>query len=62
MEIVRAGVADGSFDVPDVSATTMAIITMCEYVISWYRDHGRLDSEAIAMLHGELAVRMAGGR
>jgi AcrR family transcriptional regulator len=61
-EILRAGVDDGSFDVPDVSATAMAIITMCEYVISWHRDGGSLDAEAVAALHGELAVRMASPR
>lgn len=48
--ILRAGLSDGSFHIPDSKLATMAIIAMLTGVTTWFRDEGRLsrtDVEAI---------------
>jgi AcrR family transcriptional regulator len=57
-EILARGQADGSFAPTDLTPTAYAIMTMCEYVVTWWKSEGRLDVDAIATLYGELALRM----
>lgn len=57
-EILRQGIDDDVFHVDDVSATSYAISTMCEYVFIWFRTGGRLSIEEAGDLHFELVLRM----
>lgn len=41
-KIIRAGMADGVFEVSDAKIATLAIIAMLTGVITWFRDDGRL--------------------
>lgn len=59
-ETIQSGVDAGEFTVPDVPATTFAIITMSDEVISWARPDGRLDPESIADIFVQLVLRMVG--
>ncbi|MEJ6395490.1 TetR/AcrR family transcriptional regulator [Gymnodinialimonas sp. 2305UL16-5] len=40
--VLRSGVADGKFDVPDVKLATMGLIAMLTGVTTWFKDGGRL--------------------
>jgi AcrR family transcriptional regulator len=57
-EILAAGVADGSFIPIEVGPVSLAITTMCDYAVVWYRRGGRLSRESVADLHSALALRM----
>ncbi|QUJ75210.1 TetR family transcriptional regulator [Sulfitobacter albidus] len=58
--ILRAGVAQGDFDVADTKIATLAIIAMLTGVNTWFRDGGRLSlDEVIAQYWG--MVRRAVG-
>lgn len=56
--ILDAGIADGTFTVPDRTAAGYAIITMCEYVFSWAHPGGRLSAPAIADIYRDLVLSM----
>jgi AcrR family transcriptional regulator len=57
-EIVEAGVADGSFAVPDGEGVTLAIVSLCVDVCRWFPTGRYADPEAVAKLYSELAVRL----
>ncbi|MFZ7093881.1 TetR/AcrR family transcriptional regulator [Primorskyibacter sp. 2E233] len=57
-EILRAGHADGSFDVPDSKITTLAVIAMLTGVTTWYRSGGRLSEDEVAQVYWDM-VRKA---
>ncbi|QYJ03516.1 TetR/AcrR family transcriptional regulator [Nocardioides panacisoli] len=57
-EILRQGSDRGEFDVEDVSTTSYAIETMCEYVFTWFRTGGRLTVDEVGEKHLELVLRM----
>jgi hypothetical protein len=57
-EIVEAGVADGSFAVPDAEGVTLAIVSLCVDVCRWFPTGRYADPEAVAQLYSELAVRL----
>lgn len=58
--ILREGVEAGLFDIDDVKTTAFAIITMCEYVTTWYKPEGELSVAAVANRYEGLARRMVG--
>jgi hypothetical protein len=58
-EIVEAGVADGSFAVPDVEGVTLAIVSLCVDVCRWFADERDDTGRRIGgTLYSELAVRL----
>ncbi|WP_067793033.1 TetR/AcrR family transcriptional regulator [Actinomadura formosensis] len=57
--ILRAGAEQGVFDVPDLSATTFAILNICEYSALWFQPGGPLTVDQVAEMHGEFALRIA---
>ncbi|MFD1811682.1 TetR/AcrR family transcriptional regulator [Rhodococcus gannanensis] len=59
--IIRSGVTDGSFVVPDVEGVNLAINSLCVDVCRWFPGGGFTDPDAVADLYAELALRMVGG-
>lgn len=59
-EILQQGIDDGQFDVDDLSMTVLAIHTMCEYAVVWYRPDHRLSAGEVAEFHAGMALRMVG--
>ncbi|WP_037819328.1 TetR/AcrR family transcriptional regulator [Amycolatopsis sp. VC5-11] len=57
-EILHEGVESGEFDPVDVPVMSHAIATMCEYVFTWFRPHGRLTIGEAADRHFEYVLRM----
>ncbi len=58
--IIEDGVAAGDFDVPDVSGTTLAVLSLCIDVARWYRPGGRRTPEEFGELYADLVLRMVG--
>ena len=56
--MLRDGVASGEFSVADVSATSLALLSMAIDVARWYSPEVRRTPEAIESAYGELAVRL----
>ena len=56
--VLRAGVASGDFDVPDVAMTTLALQSLSIDVARWYEPGIRRTPEAIGTAYGELALRL----
>ena len=61
-DILSAGVATGDFDVVDVPATTLAVLSMAVDVCRWYDSEIRRSPESIGTDYGELAVRLVSRR
>lgn len=56
---LRAGCAAGAFDVPEIEATTLAILSLCIDLARWYRagdDHKTPDE--VGGLYADLVARM----
>ncbi|WP_396910536.1 TetR/AcrR family transcriptional regulator [Mycolicibacterium sp.] len=58
--ILREGAEQGVFAVDDYVTTAFAIITMCEYVNTWYNASGPLSVAAVANRYEGLARKMVG--
>jgi AcrR family transcriptional regulator len=58
--IIADGVAAGAFDVPDVSGTTLAVLSLCIDVARWFNPDGRRTPDEIGALYADLAARMVG--
>ncbi|MDX3075060.1 TetR/AcrR family transcriptional regulator [Streptomyces sp. NPDC088354] len=58
--ILRDGVRTGEFDVPDVSGTTVALLSLCIDVARWFNPGGRRTPDGIGALYADLALRMVG--
>ncbi len=61
-QILIAGQKAHEFDVDDTKLTTMAIISMLNGVLTWYRPDGRLSLERVEAIYSDMvgkAVRMA---
>ena len=56
--ILQDGVASGVFDVPDVPATAVALLSLTVDIARWYRTSGRRSPEEVGALYADLAVRM----
>ncbi|MFI7010944.1 TetR/AcrR family transcriptional regulator [Streptomyces sp. NPDC050145] len=59
-EIIADGVASGEFDVPDVSGTTVAILSLCIDVARWFNEQGRRTPDEVGALYADLVLRMVG--
>lgn len=62
--VLEAGVAVGAFDVDDVPATTLALMSMCVDVARWYTSGIRRTPDQIGATNARLGLRLvgAGGR
>lgn len=60
--IIRDGVKAGDFDVPDVSGTTLAVLSLCIDVARWFNPGGRRTPDEIGALYADLVLRMVGSR
>jgi AcrR family transcriptional regulator len=58
--MVEAGVAAGTFDVPDVRGATLAVLSLCIDVARWYQPGGRRTPAEIGDLYADLVLRMVG--
>jgi AcrR family transcriptional regulator len=56
--ILDDGVREGVFDVPDVPATVLALLSLTVDIARWYRTAGRRSPEDVGDLYADLAVRM----
>ncbi|MBQ2260919.1 MAG: TetR family transcriptional regulator [Loktanella sp.] len=56
-DILRDGVAEGIFAVPDTRVATMAIIAMLTGLSHWYREGGRLGMDAIEDIYCDLVQK-----
>lgn len=52
------GVRAGSFEVPDVRGTSLALLSLGVDVARWFRDSGRMSVRDLGDLYADLAVRM----
>ncbi|MGH1464927.1 MAG: TetR/AcrR family transcriptional regulator [Cognatishimia sp.] len=53
-KILRAGVAEGAFQIADTKITAMALIAMLTGVNTWFRDGGRLSLSEIESLYWDM--------
>ncbi|WP_372884654.1 TetR/AcrR family transcriptional regulator [Shimia sp.] len=53
-EILRAGVAEGSFEVADTKIATLAVIAMLTGVNTWYREGGRLSLDEVERIYWDM--------
>ncbi|MET9676468.1 TetR/AcrR family transcriptional regulator [Streptomyces sp. NPDC006482] len=60
--IIEEGVAAGEFVVPDVSGTTIAVLSLCIDVARWFTTQGRRTPDEIGALYADLVLRMVGVR
>jgi tetracycline repressor-like protein len=63
--IIQDGVRAGDFDVPEVSGTTLAVLSLCIDVARWFNPDGRRTPDEVGALYAGLVLRMvspAGGR
>jgi len=56
-QVLADGVRDGTFAVPDLPGTTLAVLSLAIDVARWYTPH-RGDPDALGKLYGDLAHRM----
>lgn len=61
-DVLTRGVAAGEFDVPDVPATVLALLSLCIDVARWYQPGIRRRPEEIGATNASLALRLVGGR
>jgi AcrR family transcriptional regulator len=59
-EVVKRGVAQGTFHPPHFAATLAAIEAIGRSIPSWYERSPGFDLDALAEVHAELALRMLG--
>ncbi|MEP7036132.1 MAG: TetR/AcrR family transcriptional regulator [Actinomycetota bacterium] len=57
-DVLKAGVASGDFDVPDVAVTTLALQSLAIDVARWYEPGIRRTPKAIGSAYGKLALRL----
>lgn len=56
--ILRDGIAEGVFDLPDPRLGSLALIAMMTGVTTWYRPQGRLSRARIGDIYWDMARRM----
>ncbi|MFE3326472.1 TetR/AcrR family transcriptional regulator [Streptomyces sp. NPDC059176] len=61
-DILCEGVESGEFDVPDVSGTTVAVLSLCIDVARWFNTQGRRTPEEVGALYADLVLRMVAAR
>ncbi len=60
--ILTAGHDAGVFRFADLTATSFAVVTLCEYVFAWVHPDGRLTPAAVADIYRDLALQMVGAK
>ena len=55
--ILKLGVSEGVFSVPDTKITTLAVIAMLNGVNTWYRSGGRLSLDQVETSYWEMVRR-----
>lgn len=60
VDVVRAGVHAGAFDVARPKITALALLDLGSGVSVWFRDDGELTVDELAFHYSDLAVRMVG--
>jgi AcrR family transcriptional regulator len=55
---LRDGMTSGCFREVDVTSTAFAILSMCDYVMSWWKPTGPIGAEELAAQYEDLAIRM----
>ncbi|GAA3774117.1 TetR/AcrR family transcriptional regulator [Streptomyces chiangmaiensis] len=58
--IIEEGVASGEFDVLDVWATTLAVLSLCIDVARWFNIEGPRTPDEVGALYADLVLRMVG--
>ncbi|MEE4545644.1 TetR/AcrR family transcriptional regulator [Streptomyces sp. V4-01] len=56
--IIKEGVTEGVFDVPEVSGTTLAVLSLCIDVARWFNPEGRRTPDEVGALYADLVLRM----
>jgi hypothetical protein len=56
--IIKDGVTAGEFDVPDISGTTLAVLSLCIDVARWFNPRGRRTPDEVGALYADLVQRM----
>jgi AcrR family transcriptional regulator len=56
--IIKDGVTTGEFDVPEVSGTTLAVLSLCIDVARWFNPGGRRTPDEVGALYADLVLRM----
>lgn len=59
-DILRAGVAEGSFAIADTKIATLAVIAMLTGVNTWYREGGRLSLDEVERIYWDMVRRSVG--
>ena len=59
-QILKAGQAEGVFDLPDSKLATMAIIAMLTGVNTWFRAGGRLSRETVEGIYWDMVRKAVG--
>lgn len=57
-QILRDGVAEGVFEVPDPKIATLAVIAMLTGVNTWYRSGGRLSQDEVETIYWEMVRKL----
>jgi AcrR family transcriptional regulator len=57
-EIMRQGVQAGEFEIDDLTVTSLAVSSMCEYIFTWYRSGQRLSEAEVQEHYAGLVLRM----
>ncbi|CAL9409723.1 hypothetical protein SUDANB15_01617 [Streptomyces sp. enrichment culture] len=60
--IIEEGARSGEFDVIDVHATTLAVLSLCIDVARWFNVDGPRTPEEVGALYADLVLRMVGAR
>lgn len=60
--ILSDGVGAGEFEVPDVSGTTLAVLSLCIDVARWFNVDGRWTPDEVGEMYADLVLRMVGAR
>lgn len=57
-DCLRAGAADGSFRINNLSLTKVAIVSLCVSVLNWFSPRGELNPEQVGDLYADLVLAM----
>lgn len=57
-DCIRAGAADGSFKVNNLSLTKVAVVSLCISVLNWFSPRGELSPEQVGDLYADLVLSM----
>ncbi|NBE55637.1 TetR/AcrR family transcriptional regulator [Streptomyces boluensis] len=60
--ILSDGVRAGEFEVPDVSGTTLAVLSLCIDVARWFNVAGRWTPDQVGEMYADLVLRMVGAQ